>query len=374
MNERIKVILKQPILFLSTDGTERIEMNVDIPYLLSADTFDGIQKFYPEKIKSFEKIELKNKTSLEDAKSVLIWRSGGIGDLLFTFPYLPKFVGKKIGYVTMSKNLPIIQLSPHVKVVYAEPLEYTTEIELYDYYIILNNFIENNPLAETVNAYDIGEQFFGVKRVDPPFPSILNIELPKIRQNKKIHIAIAFSSSVSIRNVSHVLWWDLLKSLNPELFRVSVIGIPQQRLQMKDLETQVKSFNPKLEINCVQGESIQSIINIFLKADKPHILIGPDSGLPNLFGYHGLPVIGLFGPFPSHLRFAYYRYALGIDINSGCIFAKNDKGNCFEHGNGSCKLAVIKKELNAPCLGKIPTQAIVNGIYYLLKEVYNWGD
>lgn len=376
--KKTKLVLSQPLMLMASDASQQMELKANVPYLMNQDTYKSLSQLFPDKIIEGSDYEFKNKTTLEEAKSILVWRSGGIGDLLFTFPYIYALKHRnqflKIDFITMEKNFPIVNLNQCISKVYAEPLEYTPEIDSYDYYIILDNFIENNPAAEVLNAYDVGAEFFRLKRVEPPFPSVLNVVLPEIRKEKKIHIAISVSASVPIRNVSHLRWWDLLKGLDPNIFRVSLIGMNFNQDQIADIIKGTRNFNPKLEIVPVVGKSMKHIIDMFLRADKPHITIGLDSGIINLFGYHGLPVIGLFGPFPSDLRLRYYEYAIGIDSISGCVFAKNDHSDCFLHGNGSCKLAIAKKEINAPCIAKIETEYIVQGIFTILRDVYNWGN
>lgn len=376
--QRVKLVLNRPLLMMATDGSESIKLKENVPYVLNPDTFNSIKDYFGAYIDSFEEIIFENKTTIEKAKKILVWRSGGIGDILFTFPYLTALKEKnnflRIDYVTMEKNIPIVNMSLDVHKVLAEPLELTPDLLDYDYYIILNNFIENNPNAELLNAFDVGEEFFGIKRIEPPFQSRIETSLPVLKEGKKIHIAIAFSASVPIRNISYIRWWDLLRSLDASMFRVSMISLPSQQPIIADTLENVKRFNPELEVNPVFGKSIKDIIDLFLRADVPHMLIGTDSGLPNLFGFQGIPVIGLFGPFPSDLRLRYYKYAIGIDTISKCSFSKNDHSDCFQHGNGSCKLAIAKKEINAPCLSKIDTSYIINAIYVILKRVYNYGN
>jgi len=75
----------------------------------------------------------------------------------------------------------------------------------------------------------------------------------------------------------------------------------------------------------------------------------------------GIPLIGLFGAFPSQLRLSHYDNAIGIDANTSCEFSKGEGSlrGCFEHGSGPCRMALRNSELFSPCMKLITSDHIL---------------
>ena len=141
-------------------------------------------------------------------KTIITFRSGGIGDLLFQCPSLKylkkKFTGLRVTmccgsqYKTMFVNLDYVDklISLPVKL---------NDIISSDYYVNFEGLIEANKEAETKNAYDLYAERFFVE-LENPVP-VLKVK-PDIKQeiyhriknkyNGKI-ITIAFSATVPIR-------------------------------------------------------------------------------------------------------------------------------------------------------------------------------
>jgi ADP-heptose:LPS heptosyltransferase len=80
------------------------------------------------------------------------------------------------------------------------------------------------------------------------------------------------------------------------------------------------------------------------------LVIGPDSSMLHVAAAHRVPLIGLYGPFPSDLRLRYYKNAIGIDSVTLCEFARGKYKSCFEHGDGICALAAKTGETYSPCM------------------------
>jgi len=351
--------------------TTRVTLEPGEPYLFNGDQLGLFQRVYPFAIKEVEDVNWITPTKIKDAKNILIYRSGGIGDILFTFPYLKSIKeinpDCKITYVCGIEIFEILEVCPYIDERIYEPLKYEDVLNKYDKIIVIERFIEENPDAEVMNAFDIPKDTFfeGIERGSMES----TIELGELI-GPKIHVAVAYSSSALIRDISPVIWFDFIRQLESDKFRVTLIAPPEKNKDLLDFAEEVRQHNPKLEIRKLVHESFREVINTTLKYDRPHIGIGADSGLINLWGYHGIPIIGLFGPFESKLRLKYYKNAIGIDAITQCRYGINENGSCFAHSTMPCQLAQYKEEMHSPCLHLINSDHIRLGIDYFINLLY----
>lgn len=360
---RKRVVFKEGAVVGGAPGSKiTYHFNPGVSYVIDVDFYSALIQLQKHNIIESEDLSWPATVPLEKAKSILIYRAGGLGDILFVMPYISAI--KKlnptceIAFWTMKHNQPILEINKDIDIILSEVITYE-EALTYDRIITLEKFIELNPKAEKVNAYEIGKDFFdNIEPVDY-FPS--NI-IKKKNTNDKIHIGIAYHSSAPVRNISPALFFDFVRRLNPSLYRVTVY---LERALMRDYEdfyTNLRNFNPQLEIRPYLHENIKEVVIQGVNRDPIDVGIGPDSGLLNLWGYHSIPVIGLFGPFDSKLRLQTYDYAIGLDPISTCPYGKNHTGSCFEHSIGVCKLASFKQEIHSPCIHLITAEQILHAL------------
>lgn len=369
-----KVIFNQKLEFKRLhEDIQQVILKPDIEYLLNGDLLNALKKLHPEKIKETEEMNWVSTIPYEKAKNILFYRPGGIGDLLFIMPYL-KSVKEinpevKITFAAMNQNHAILRISKYIDYILEDPMEYSKVVGKFDKIVLFDNLIENNKEAEKVNAYDMPARFFkGLKK--GLMESTIIPSKPE-RIDGKFHLMLSYNSSSPIRDVSPALYFEFLKSLNSDLFRVTVISNVANQKNTQELVQHVRMPNKDLEIISYADASLQNVLNFILVDDPPHLGIGPDSGLINVWGYHGFPVIGLYGPFDSHLRLKYYKHAIGIDPITDCMFKKNENGSCFLHKVGSCDLADYKDEVFSPCIHLITVNDILTAVKFMLEKVYN---
>lgn len=342
-------------------------------YLVNDDFFVTLKQMYESNIEKsfyFPADRAYNGT----AKSVLFQRSGGIGDILFTLPYLKALheSGVKVGFCCFNHNAPVLDLiHDYIDEIVPEPLPFS-KISEYEQFVSIMKYIEANPKAEKVDAITLAEDIFNIPR--PPLYSQFQWRKPKSRDI--IHIMIQFSSSSNIRDVSPKLWWDLGTKLPSDHFKLTFVGPKDLEKQIAETISYIKMFSPEIPIKAHIGDNLTEVFQFILKVNPPHIFVGPDSGLTNFAGYHGIPTIGLYGPFPSKLRMLHYENAIGIDVKTNCPFRVNSEGDCFGHGGGKCALAVRKETDYSPCMLKHELNPIVKAIEYWLENYYgikeNW--
>src|SRR5690606_280731 len=343
-----------------------------IKYLVNEDLLKSIKNFYLSKIDEEEDYEIISTVPLKKTKKLLLYRSGGIGDLLFIIPYIPmikeKYPEMLIDFCAFKANLSIIDfVGAWINKMIPDPLKFDDLLE-YDKVIFFDKFIELNPKAEIINAFDIGKDFFdGIERGPLIQPKIWE----KPTNVNKIRIMIQYSSSSLIRDINPLLWFEFILNLNKDLFEVIIIDSKNKTTEVEDLVQEIQK-RTKISIKYFTSWEINETLNLMYHDQlKPHVFIGPDSGFTNIAGYLGIPTIGLYGPFPSKLRMQYYQRAIGIDTQTNCPYRKNEMGNCFQHGSGKCHLAKFKEERFSPCLELIDYTYLMSALTIMLQNEYN---
>jgi ADP-heptose:LPS heptosyltransferase len=302
----------------------------------SDDVLEGIYPF----VENFEK--KYNGQDLTD-KSVLIWRTGGMGDLCFITPNLrhikSAYKNSKIYFGCGPRFKYGMMDHPHVDKLVTIPIDYEL-LEKCDYYLMFEGIIENNHQARGVNAYDLFQNAFGFSgRFSDKNPCLGVSKAHLNKQNDLLSkflakrgyerskisvVGLGLRASHIIRTlpVSHIR--AVAQSLASAGCVVSLIGSPSDR----DVANQLGMADHPMVFH--QYENSGDYRDAIAHISEIDGLIGPDSSSVHIAAAFGKPTVGIYGPFPSRLRIAYYRNCSGFDINIAC-------GPCFLHGVETCE-------------------------------------
>ena len=287
-------------------------------------------------------------------KKVLALRHGGLGDILFLLT----------GYAELKRKYPNASLSAAVNPAYFSAIKGNPNIDQvislpislddwneFNYHLIFEGIIENNPDAQSLNAYDLFMLQMGldIKAVPPEnkIPKLYVedseiIEIKKkfphlISQKKKVGIQVASSSP--IRNYPPQKYLQVIEYLVSENYDIYLFGSSNQIIPIEYLRKQFKS-----NVYPIIGELREAIV----VASLMNYFIAPDSMFIHIAGAFNIPVIGIYGPFHSSLRIKYFKNAIGIDAKTAC-------SPCFTHGFSPCP-----KGDPSPCFSLISPEMIIN--------------
>jgi ADP-heptose:LPS heptosyltransferase len=312
-----------------------------------------------------------------NGKSLLVFRTGGIGDVLFVTPSLAElkklYPNCKIGFATEEVYHEL--LKENVDEHFPSLLD-LDKISSYDYVAVLENSIEGNPEAETIDPYVItAKKLFVLPSSFNPIVSLDKEEeqrISRIVDKRKFNIVLQYSASVKKRSVNPELWFRFLLSLRGENIVVWISDIPHMDPEVSRFVELISEANKGVKFVNFAGKTTRvSSIGALIK--NSDLVIGLDSSYVHFAGAFGIPMIGLYGAFPSKLRLNHYKNAIGIDANSKCVFAKNLVGVncCYEHGSGNCRLGDLLGRNNAPCMDLILPTHLNSAFLTLLERVYN---
>ena len=101
-------------------------------------------------------------------KKLLVWRSGGIGDLLFITPnikyLLDNYAGLRVKFACATKYLALFKNHPLLYDGCACPIPFPAELlEWADYHLHFEGIIETGGKAEYTNAVDLFSDYFGIR-------------------------------------------------------------------------------------------------------------------------------------------------------------------------------------------------------------------
>lgn len=309
-------------------------------------------------------------------KSLSCFRSGGIGDLLFittSLKELKKRYPTARLYLGCNSAFSELLKSPTGDYeIISMPLEKSI-LDANDYVLFFQGIIEESKEAETVNAYDLFRKAFYLDSIGDYKPNVYlsnnyMVDVNKYLKKKQpfykeqINIAIQISASVPKRSVSPATLIQFINSL-PSQYSIWLIGSTSQMDEINEILQATKKRGNVYNVS----QYLPKLGQLAALLSKAQLAIGPDSSLLHMAGGLGIPMIGLFGAFPSVLRLSHYDHTIGIDSNTDCEFSRG-KGNlrgCFEHGSGPCRLALKKAEFYSPCMKLITPGHILQAMQKL---------
>ena len=272
-----------------------------------------------------------------DGKTILVFRTGGIGDLLFIQPNLlylkEKYPDCYIKFACGPQYQPMVENWDCVD----EMLDLPFPVRhLYkSYHMLFEGVIERCKEAETTNAYNLFSRWLGL---DLPDELLLPRQEPKEHLLKKCReiisswgvkekgfIVMQLRASSPIRSPSVTFWTNLIDELTSKGFNVMLTDNPRQTDQVdkfiKGLKHKDKVFN-----FCKESKSLDYTIALTKLSQGT---IGTDSAIGHIAASMDIPCFGIYGPFPGHIRLKTYPKADWIDAERDCV-------PCCLHGHKPC--------------------------------------
>ncbi len=363
------VIIK---LFMDMAVYKGLEIKRGSECVTSASVMRQLTKLYPGGLvseKSFDDYYRKsNITFLSEKDTVFLFRSGGIGDVLFMLPiarFLKENFGCKVKIGTSPMYVDVLLNNPYVDKIVQMPF-LLEELSNCEHHLMFEGLIEDSPeKSKKLHAVDLFLDHAGIEygKVDSekkiPYIYLAKEELGsfnkkfnrlKIGERKKIGIQIEASSPVRNFPLDKII--NVMRELLDRDYFVFIFGGKRQTQvggYISELFSKRENFISLISEKISLRESIQF-------ASKMDLFIAPDSAFVHVAGGLGVPVIGLYGCFPSVLRMRYYKDSIGIDCGVSCAPG-------FIHGHNPCH-----KGLPSPCFSVIKPVDIMNAVDHLLGK------
>jgi len=276
----------------------------------------------------------------QDAENatILVFRTGGIGDLLFIQPNLrylkEKYPTCTIWFACGPQYQPMVRNWSCVDEVLDLPFTFS-RLKDADYHMLFEGVIERCKEAETSNAYNLFSHWLGLDLPD-------NILLPRqtpveelVDKCKEVldkwkidnFILMQLRASSLIRTPRHQFWAKIINELNRRGRNVVLTDNPRQA---ENVDKFIGELDHKNTFNfCQYSDSIAYTIAL---ASLSNGTLATDSALGHISASLDVPFVGIYGPFPGYIRLKTYPKAIWIDANRHC-------SPCFIHGHKPCPQA-----------------------------------
>ena len=303
-----------------------------------------------------------------DNKTLLVFRTGGIGDLLFIQPNLiflkEKYPSCKIKFACGPQYQSMVDNWSCIDEVLDLPFHFK-ELLSSDYHALFEGVIERCKLAQTVNSYNLFSSWLGLD-----LPNDLLIPVQEVKQEKldfcqkqlsswgikpKDFIIGQLRASSPIRSPAPKVWADLFNSLIHMGHNIVITDNPRQYQAVDDfiskyIEDKTKVFNFAKESSSLD----YSIAMVSLSQCS----VGTDSALNHIAASVGVPCYGLFGPFPGDIRLKTYPRASWVNATHHCT-------PCYLHGVKPCPQAGT--DGFSPCYNNIDIKRSAQEIQDLIE-------
>ena len=303
-----------------------------------------------------------------DGKSILVFRTGGIGDLLFIQPNL-RYIKEKyptchIAFACGPQYQPMVENWPCVDEVIDLPFS-LNKLTKSTYHVLFEGVIERCHQAETDNAYNLFSRWMGLDLPDqlllprqdavPELVDKCKGILDEWGVPEKGFVVMQLRASSPIRSPRPEFWTDLANKLTENGHHVLLTDNPRQGEKIDEF---IKTVYRKDMVHnfCSKSEDIAHSIAIVSLAEG---VIATDSAMNHIAASLDVPAVGIMGPFPGQIRFKTYPKMDWIDTTRPC-------SPCFLHGHRPCKEA--KSDGFSPCYDVISTDMIVLRYENLLER------
>jgi len=276
-----------------------------------------------------------------DGKTVLVFRTGGIGDLLFIQPNLiylkEKYPTCKIYFACGPQYQPMVKNWSCVDTLLDLPfsLKYLQEA---DYHMLFEGVIERCKEAEYTNAYNLFSKWLGLDLPDElltpkqtPIDSILK-ECKDILEYNKVNnfIVMQLRASSPVRTPSHNFWLKIINGLTDLGVNVVLTDNPRQTEKIDQFISLCKN-KEKVFNFCKYSKDISYTIALIALSNG---VIGTDSATNHIAASLDKKCFGIFGPFPAEIRLKTYKKADWVNAKIMC-------SPCYIHSHKPCPKADI---------------------------------
>jgi len=300
--------------------------------------------FKPAKVK-FSNVYRKYNGHNLDNKTLLIWRTGGIGDLLFIKPNIDflkkRYPTCKIIFGTSPEYQCMIKDWECIDQIIDIPFPVTMLYKC-DYHITFEGVIERTEQAKTDNAYILFSKWMGLNL----YPTALSpVQTPNVELTRYVReifendfniiegtktCLMQLRASSPIRTPHYKFWKQIMGILVNELgYRIIITDLPKYQMPMEHvIKKEFSNCNPNMfHVFCKYSKNISYTIALASFCD---LCVGTDSSLIHIAESVGTKNFGFFGPFPGEIRSSTYKH--GDFINCDNIIC----APCFKHGHAPC--------------------------------------
>jgi ADP-heptose:LPS heptosyltransferase len=321
---------------------QRYVMGLGVYKQLWYDTSRNIKLLKPATVK-FNRVYKPYIGQDLDDKTLLVTRTGGIGDLLFIQPNLKylkeKYPTCKIIFACGPQYQAMVEDWDCIDTILDLPFNFNQLVEA-DYHALFEGVIERCEEAANTNAYRLFTTWLGINLPDEllvPHQPVKDIRLEfckKFLSDNNItdpFILLQIRSSSPIRTPSLQFWKKVIEIIVDKGHTVIITDSPHKHVE---IDAFIRTLDPEIQDKVINfTKESQAIDYTIALTSLAGCILSPDSSLIHLAAAVGKPGVGIYGAFPGEIRLSTYS-------NIDWIMATKDCSPCFLHGSQPCKFTV----------------------------------
>ena len=300
---------------------------------------DGSKILKPSSMKFFNSYKPYMGQDVE-GKTLLVFRTGGIGDLLFIQPNLNYLKSKYDCYIKFAcgpQYQSMVETWDCVDEILDLPFE-AKHLHNSDYHMLFEGVIERCKEAELTNSYNLFSKWLGLNLPDTllvpkqePKEEMID-ECMKILEGWNLQnesfILMQIRASSPIRTPRPKFWLNIINELTDKGHNILLTDNPRMS---EDVEKFIKETkNPNKVFNfCEHSKSLDYSIAVTKFAK---MTLTTDSAFSHIAASMNIPCFGIFGPFPGFIRLKTYPRSQWVDAVKECA-------PCYIHSQQPCPKA-----------------------------------
>ena len=302
-----------------------------------------------------------------DGKTILVFRTGGIGDLLFIQPnlnYLKSKYDCHIKFACGPQYQSMVETWDCVDEMLDLPFE-AKHLHQSDYHMLFEGVIERCKRSEVVNSYNLFSEWLGLNLPDnllipkqEPKDELID-ECMKILESWNLQnetfILMQLRASSPIRTPRPEFWLNVINELTDIGHNIVLTDNPRQKEIVDEFIKLTK--NPNKVFNfCKHSKSLDYSIAVTKFAK---MTLTTDSAFCHIAASMDVPCFGIFGPFPGFIRLKTYPRSAWVD-------AKKECAPCYIHSQNPCPKA--GKDGVSPCYDNINIPKLIERIKDFIND------
>lgn len=310
-------------------------------------------------------------------KTIMVFRTGGIGDLLFIQPNLRylklKYPTCKIVFGCAYEFFSIIKCwSGCIDELFHFPVLLDT-FKQADYHVFFEGVIERVEESKNLNAYSTFSKWMGLNLPESIlFPRLCtqkstneNVKrhLEDLKVKEKDFICCQIRASSPIRTPSTQIWKKIFKPLLEDGHKLIITDKPSVADKIDDFIklTVEPKFRHRVFNFAPRSRNIGTSVSL---ASMSKLVLAPDSSMIHIAAGLGVPCFGVYASFPAETRLSTYKNCDWIQPEEDDFDICSYGGRfCCIHGHKPCPFHV---EGIVPCFMRVNTKKAYEKIKNLL--------
>jgi ADP-heptose:LPS heptosyltransferase len=250
-----------------------------------------------------------------NGKTLLVFRTGGIGDLLFIQPNLiylkEKYPDCTINFACGPQYQAMVETWDCIDNLLDLPysLKYLTQA---DYHALFEGVIERCRQAETENSYNLFSKWLGLNLPDEKLVPKQEAKPERVKDVKdqlekwgiEDFIVLQLRASSPIRTPRPQFWANIIQELTSRGHNVVITDTPKQAENVDEFMKMLKTEAKEKTYNFAHHSKSLDYTIALTKLSK--CVIATDSALNHIAASLGVPCYGIYGPFPVFIRLKTY--------------------------------------------------------------------